>query len=233
MTYTVEQINTLTLDDSYEEKLVLDIIRSRLYSIYLSNYSGEEAPLVIDAMSFTEIELNAELSTFKSEMVAYITELNRVNDLVNRFNSNIHNREAANLLYGVANPDRWFVDSVKDNADHVEAEEFISAIETKSAELTLKYDKQELREAKIKQGELYSTVSKRVLNLIAGYNLSSELTIEQIDQMELTFSDIKNALNNSRPDKAFALISAAVPDGTLVTQDLKDDIIEELSVLQA
>ena len=68
-----------------------------------------------------------------------------------------------------------------------------------------------------------------LLDLVAGNNLEKSLTIAQIDQMETDYADLLAALKNYRPDKAFALITAMTPDGTLVTQEDKDEYLAEFA----
>lgn len=66
---------------------------------------------------------------------------------------------------------------------------------------------------------------KEVKNLIGGWNRQRSLTAEQITQMITTFSTINLMLANDRPDSAKALISAISPDGVIVTQQMKDEIL--------
>jgi hypothetical protein len=48
-------------------------------------------------------------------------------------------------------------------------------------------------------------------------------------QMAASFSQIESALGRRMPKTSKALISAIVPDGILVTQELKDLLLNELS----
>lgn len=61
----------------------------------------------------------------------------------------------------------------------------------------------------------------RVLNLIRGFNLLPGRTVEQTTQMQTVFADIQKALQDGRPGVAKALIQAAQPDGTIVTEAMK------------
>lgn len=71
----------------------------------------------------------------------------------------------------------------------------------------------------------------KALDLIAGYNLSNTLTDEQITQMTTTFSPIVMALSvHKRPNLAKSLISAITPDGAIVTEQMKADLLEVLTI---
>lgn len=71
-------------------------------------------------------------------------------------------------------------------------------------------------------------ISENVLNLIAGFNRDRILTSEQISTMVSTFGPINNLLKDARPTSAKALIQAIVPDGDLVTEEMKEMILDEL-----
>lgn len=68
----------------------------------------------------------------------------------------------------------------------------------------------------------------RVLNLIRGFNLLPGRTVEQTTQMQTVFADIQKALQDGRPGVAKALIQAAQPDGTIVTEAMKAAALEIL-----
>lgn len=85
--------------------------------------------------------------------------------------------------------------------------------------------KKELLEA----GKKAREVCTQCLDTIAGFNLSRSLTVEQITEMQSTFSQIQMALMTSRPSTAKFLIGAITVDGVLVTQEMKDDVLELLT----
>ena len=62
---------------------------------------------------------------------------------------------------------------------------------------------------------------KKVLHLVGGLNLQPGRTADQIDQMSAALEPIKQALQDGRPSKAKALITAMEPDGVLVTAQMK------------
>lgn len=77
-------------------------------------------------------------------------------------------------------------------------------------------------EAKISRGAEARAVCQKVLDLVSGYNLDRELTIEQISTMQTSFSSAELALRSGRPTLAKAAIAAIVVDDVLVTQEMKD-----------
>lgn len=85
------------------------------------------------------------------------------------------------------------------------------------------------REARKLAGRKAKLVCQEVLDLIAGFNIERALTVEQIATLKTTFATIKEYLNDSQPWSAKAEVEALTPDGTLVTQEMKDDILQEFS----
>jgi hypothetical protein len=82
---------------------------------------------------------------------------------------------------------------------------------------------------RIAQGRADRVKCEMALDLVAGYNRERSLTIEQITQMQSTFAQAEALLRANRPDFAAQVISAIEPDGVIITQEMKDDV---LSVLQ-
>jgi hypothetical protein len=83
-------------------------------------------------------------------------------------------------------------------------------------------------EALIAAGAKADADCKRVLHLIGGFNLQPSRTQEQINGMVSTFGPIVQALTLGRPGVAKAMIQAITPDGTVVTQAMKDLALEQL-----
>jgi hypothetical protein len=69
---------------------------------------------------------------------------------------------------------------------------------------------------------------ENTLDLIAGFNRERVLTAEQITSMQTTFATINAYLKANRPSSAKPLIEAITPDNDLVTQEMKDLILDEL-----
>jgi hypothetical protein len=93
--------------------------------------------------------------------------------------------------------------------------------------------KQALEIAKVKQDKIESGRRDRqkcetALDYIAGYNREQNFTIEQITQMQQTFSQAESLLRANRPDFASQVISTIVVDGVIVTEELKQNVLEIL-----
>jgi len=96
-------------------------------------------------------------------------------------------------------------------------------------DITAESEAQERVTALIAQGEKTSKACKDAFNLIAGYNQFRQMTSEQKNEMTTLFAPIVQALKiYERPSVAKALVSAIVPDGVLVTEQMKADMLEVL-----
>jgi hypothetical protein len=84
------------------------------------------------------------------------------------------------------------------------------------------------KDARIEEGKKARVTCQAVLELVAGFNLESNLTSEQIDSMVATFGAPLQALQLNRPTMAKGLIQAIVPSG-VVTQELLDECLELLA----
>lgn len=88
---------------------------------------------------------------------------------------------------------------------------------------------EQVRKAALKAaGSKARVACETVLDLISGHNLSSELTASQITTMAQTFGPLVQALTISRPSTAKLLIEAIEPDGVLITEQMKQDCLDEL-----
>jgi hypothetical protein len=81
---------------------------------------------------------------------------------------------------------------------------------------------EKIKQDRIEAGEKARKACQAVLDLVSGYNLDRELTIEQITQMQQTFSTAEAALRAGRPTFAKSFITAIEADEVLVTQEMKD-----------
>jgi len=222
---TLEQINSLTLDD------VKTVVQSRVFSTKdpLPQYDEEtdgEYEVWFDAQ-FTQEELDAEFLVYKQELIDTETERLRKEDLQTRFDSLDDMRASFHTLHpDTSNPALWIRDLISQE-DHADAESKLAALEAKDVELKAVRDAEVVSETKRANGQLVRKICSDVLDLVAGNNLEKSLTVEQIDSMETTYADIFKALQNLRPDKAMTLITAMSPDGTLVTEDDKAEYIAE------
>lgn len=89
--------------------------------------------------------------------------------------------------------------------------------------------KAELIKEKADKGRKAREACEKVLDLVAGFNLDRDLTVEQITQMQSTFANAEAALRAGRPTYAKTYISAITADDVLVTQEMKDLCLELLA----
>ena len=154
------------------------------------------------------------------------------------------NREILNLSFGY--PERDLVDTPSDPVSEelkaiaiststvtIEGVEYTSykipseftyEIEDITAQYNLEQNKMRL----INKGDSFAKVCQNCLSIIGGYNDDRGLTVEQITQMATTFAQIESTLNRRMPKTSKVLINAIVPDGAIVTQELKDLLLDEL-----
>lgn len=84
----------------------------------------------------------------------------------------------------------------------------------------------ETREQTIRTGKAFTReLPNKIIDYMGGLNITRGLTEAQKDQLALDTAAIMTDLQQHRPGKAFQKILAFTPDGTLVTQQMKDDII--------
>ena len=96
-------------------------------------------------------------------------------------------------------------------------------------DITEEVNKQKAIEAKIALGQKARLTCDKVLDLISGYNLDRELSVEQITSMQTSFAPIEIALRSGRPSLAKYHISNVAVDGVLVSQEMKDLALELLA----
>lgn len=88
---------------------------------------------------------------------------------------------------------------------------------------------EDTRQARIAAGAAARQACQQVLDLISGFNLEQQLTIEQITIMQQNFELAERALRAGRPTLAKGAIQAIVPDGVIVTQEMKDEALALLA----
>jgi hypothetical protein len=88
-------------------------------------------------------------------------------------------------------------------------------------------EKARLADLKLKGAEA-RIACEECLDLIAGHNISANLSSDQITSMSVLFAPIVQALMLNRPSLAKSLISVIVPDGIIVTDQLKADVLADL-----
>ena len=84
---------------------------------------------------------------------------------------------------------------------------------------------------KIKTGKQIRDVCQSAIDLIVGWNISNGLDEAQINSMQATFNKTEKALRDSRPGKAKKFALLINPDGIIVTEQMKLEVIELLDTL--
>lgn len=226
---TLEEINLLQIED------VIRILRSRVFSkIDPTPVRPDPLPNDFDydvwyESQVTSGELDSELVLYKAELVVVETERLRKADLEDRFNSMTDMRAAFHNLHPNKSNPAIFLRDLLNQEDHASIESTMAALESKDIELKSISDADNILNVKKNNGKFVRKICGEMLDLIAGNNLEKNLTIEQIDQMEITYTDVFKSLQNFRPDKVKTLIVALTPDGVLVTDADKTEYLAELA----
>jgi hypothetical protein len=95
-------------------------------------------------------------------------------------------------------------------------------------DVSSQYAAQAAKDARKEAGKIARLKCQDALDIIAGWNLERELTAQQITDMQAAFSTILLTLQANRPDSAKALIQAVEPDETLITEEMKEEILSVL-----
>lgn len=111
----------------------------------------------------------------------------------------------------------------KNDAEYTQLEDELTRIEAIASESNAKKQRENL-------GKLAVEMCQRAINVVAGYNITNNLTSAQKDQLESDFATIFDRLSKFRPAQARVLIEAVVVDGVLVTQEMKDELLEVLDL---
>ena len=176
--------------------------------------------VVIDVKP-TEAELQAPLDAWKADKISDINYELSVCEMQQDFR-----QLAKKCGYERSNITKLMHEMI-DSKDLVKRDCMVS----KQAELSSEKERDARIAAKKKLGALAKQVSEEVYDLIAGYNVDRSLTQAQINEMESTFAPVMQALQAKRPKKAKGLIQSIQPDGTLITQQMKDDVLHLLKDL--
>ena len=118
------------------------------------------------------------------------------------------------------------------NFDYKDPEQWVHLLAEyiiETEDITAEHELQKLINDTIAIGNMYGTRCKRALGYISGCNVNRELTEDQIDSMEVTFADAKEKLLIGRPDKAYSIIADITPDGIIVTDEIKTNVINILT----
>lgn len=164
-----------------------------------------------------ESVFTGHLNTWKAEKLAIVAFYSRINALPGdiRLHAQKCSLDQPNLAL--------LIKQIKDNFDEAK----LSCLEDKVSVVTAELAAETEREDRIKRGKQAREFSTLILDLVAGFNIDRQLTAEQITTMQTTFAPIMALLQAGRPTSAKPLIEAITPDGTIVTQAMKDAILSE------
>lgn len=135
-------------------------------------------------------------------------------------------REIANGSFGKSAHEEIIFDETGKELEVIQhPAEYTIEIEDISAQ----HAQEELKKEMLQKGALARKVCQDCLDIIAGFNIDRTLTAEQITQMQQTFGTIETLLRANRPASAKPLITALVPDGVLVTEQMKETVLAVLN----
>ena len=232
-----EQINGLTLEKTYSILLgrILDLSVVPNGEQFVSLHSNEELDfydriLLHPNLVKPSLEvLNSELVSYKQELTdaeqARLDEVARVDNIVSRF-------EAIDNLQGAMEESGLFFRNPALELKRIISEDDQERLELLESSLASFKDKESAKKIKSdrkEKGKLARQACEEVLEVVAGFNIERSLTKEQKDQMESENADLLQALMSKRPGKFKSLMVAKVPDGVLLTQEMKDEVLEVLA----
>lgn len=223
---TIEEINALD-SHPYQDQMRERVLKKR--EIPPTAPEGDYDYWEWLRTEVSESELEAEFLIFKQELLDAENERLRKEDFRNRINAIEDLSGSFHSIHNDIPNHAKFLKDLEDHHDHEYVESIISALESKDAELKTQKINEGKIQAKKKMGGSVRLICAELLDMVAANNIEKSLTGEQIDQMELDYSDILKALQNNRPAKAKDLIVAMDPDGTLVTMDDKAEYLAEFS----
>ncbi len=230
---TLAEISALTIEDAFPE-LFNRVMQEGLSPEDQSDYTILDvgSDFYDDKVLFNSVYVKPPKSVFEAELVVYKAELSaveqarldevaRVDDIKSRFAA------ITDLHYAFSEASKDIPNPAVELQRIIDEDDqtFLSEIEAGWTSAQAKISQETAREAKRAAGASVGNIAKEVVEVIAGHNLSNSLSVADIDQMEADHGAIFDALNKSRPDKAKPLIEAIVPDGSRVTQDMKDDVL--------
>lgn len=173
--------------------------------------------------------LEAELQELKNELTdierARIDEINRVADIRSRFNAISDIRGALNKAgLKIGNPALELKRIIEEN------DQFrLSALESAFSEFEAEQNEAKQKKEEMKIANALVDICLECVKIVMKHNIKNGLSKEQKDQQALDYSDLFDSLSKWRPGKLKSSISATTPDGVLVKQDLKDELLNFLS----
>jgi len=233
---TIAEINALTLDDVFVEILyrmvdfapvpqgfpdyTVDDQQVDVYDQYVLHASVSKP---------AKSAMEAEFLVYQQELLdaenARLTEVARVQDIKDRFEAISDIRGAiSQASLTISNP-LAELQRIIDEDDQAR----LSLLETKGTEWDTA---QSTKAAEDAEYAAYSSLVDTIhgcVKIIMKHNNNNTLTDAQLDQQATDNPSLFDALNKWRPGKFKTLVTALVPDGTLVQQALKDELLTFLT----
>lgn len=234
---THDKINNLSVENSIEVLLnrVLDLSSvpsgQAWFSLHEDDSKDFHDRIILHPtlVKPSLIIIQEELVAYKSELTAIedarLAEIARVQDIKDRVGA-INDIRGALLKASmvISNPAKEIERIIREDDQAT-----LSTIESASTEVQADANKKENRKTKKKLGRIAVKACESCLELIAGFNITRNLTAAQKDTMASTYAPLLEALQQKRPGKFKVLVENLTPDGTLVTGQMKTELLEELT----
>lgn len=230
----LQAIQELTLDKCFGTVLsrVIDLSivpqGQPLYTLHLDESKSFYDRVILNAVLVKPSlqDLEAELAEYKTELTvaenARLAEIARVEDIMSRFSAIQDIRGvAASINVDCPNPPSLLKEIIQNNS-----QQLLASLEAAATAFSIKVQREKDIEQVRKVGAIAVKACNHVIEVIAGYNITRLLTPAQKDSMLVQFAPVLQALQQFRPGVAKSLIEAITPDETLVTSDMKSDILE-------
>lgn len=233
----MDQIDNLLIEN-YIEQLVPRVVdlsqlpNGELLYTY-EDRQLEEGETLFDIMIFNENitaptfdQLVSEFEVFKQELKDQLLEKERIESFRERFKAIRYLNTVFSYLGKTIPDQRVEIERVISENDTASLESYESTDEIVHQDLLKKNQRDILK----RRGQRSREICQSLLDLVAGNNIEKQLTSEQIDQMETTYSELLVCLQNNRPDKFKTILLTTDVDGTLVTEEDKQEYLSELSM---
>ncbi len=170
--------------------------------------------------------LNTELDEYKAELIAIeqarLDEIVRVEVIKSRFEAIEDIRGAIfKAQLDISNPAIELERIIREND-----QDRLQLLEQKHGDWAADQLVSGQKESRKDIGRKIRACCDEVLDVVVGHNVERDLTSEQKNMMAATFAPIMQALMGLRPALAKQAISAAEPDGILVTGNMKNEILD-------
>lgn len=178
----------------------------------------------------TQKQFEEELELYKKELTkkeeARLAEIERVEKLKQRLAAITDIRGAfAGAGVKVSNPALKEREIIESNDVSL-----IKKLEQYNEKMKQVAAKEKVKAPRLAIGKAIRLMCNEFMDLVLGYNVERNLSAEQVTEMVITFGPILSLIQVFRPGEARVLVEEVKPDGILVTQEMKDDLLEVLDL---